>query len=113
MQLLVLQWRHSTHADPQPGHADPTRSHPRYSAHLTESFAPGARLLSTTVLLALTSLDTVDGLTPTDLAISLHESPFLIPSSIVTLLSLSMCLPFESLIGTPFPAGARAVGMLG
>lgn len=82
--------------------------HPFLRAQRTDRFAPGARFLSLRVLFAFTSLVTVDGLTPASLAIFRAESPLPMPSSMATLLSLSMCFLLPSLIAVSLPAGASS-----
>ena len=113
MQLLDLQLLHRVYLCAHPSQAVPAASHSLYLAHLTASFAPSRLEGTRTVLLALTSLVTVDGLTPVDFAMDRAESPLPIPSWIASLIFSSMCLPFESRMANPFPAGARANEMLG
>ena len=60
---------------------------------------------STTVLLFLTSLDTVEGLTLSDKAMDLQDLPARTPSSIETLLFLPMCF-LPSLMANPLSGGA-------
>ena len=104
MQLLVLQSRHLTRRLLHPGHAVPTLVRPSLRAQRTERFAPGMRFLSVTVLFLMASLVTVDGLRPASRAILLAESPLSSSSSMMTLLSLSICfLTPSSRMASPFP----------
>ena len=95
MQLRVLQCLQTVSAVGHPAHADPLALHSRYLAQRTERRAPGLRLASVTVRLALTSLVTVDGETPILRAMERAESPALIPSSITSLCSLHRCFPLD------------------
>ena len=107
MQLRDLQSRHRTPALRQPSQAPPTTSQSRYLAHLTASFAFGFLAGSLTVLLFLTSRVTVDGLTPTSLAMERAESPAAMPASIRSLVSLVMCFPFAFMVITSLPPAGR------
>lgn len=76
------------------------------TSHIEPPASPPSLLgLSLMVLFLLISRVTVDGLTPAALAIDLQDSPLYAPSSIATLLSLSMCFFFPSLMVTPFRQG--------
>lgn len=108
MQLLVLQSLQRTARLLHPSHAEPTLVHSFPRAQRTDRFAPGVRLFSLRVLFAFTSLVTVEGLVPASLAIFRAESPLPMPSSMITLLSLSMCFLLPSLIAVSLPAGASS-----
>jgi hypothetical protein len=107
MQLRVRQSLQRTVPVGQPSHALPTRPQPRYLAHLTASFALGFLAGSLTVLLFLSSRVTVDGLTPTSLAMERAESPAAMPASIRSLVSLVMCFPFAFMVITSLPPAGR------
>lgn len=108
MQLLVLQSLQRTARLLHPAHAVPTLGHSFLRAQRTDRFAPGALFFSFRVLFAFTSLVTVEGLTPASRAIFRAESPLRMPSSMITLLSLSMCFLLPSLIAVSLPAGASS-----
>lgn len=107
MQLLVLQPLHSMSSPVQAGHAVPDIVQSFLCTQRTERFAPWRLPLSDTVLFDLASLITADGLTPASFAIFLADFPPAMPSSTISLPSLSMrLLPHPSRIAGSFPAGS-------
>lgn len=86
----------------------PALVQPSPRAQRTERFAPGMRFLSVTVLFLMTSPVTVDGLRPASRAIFLAESPLTSASSMMTLLSLSICfLTPSSRMAASLPAESQ------
>lgn len=92
MQLLVLQCLQRTAVEAQPGHAPPARPQSRYPAHLAASETDLLLSRCLTVLFALTSRVTVDGLTPMDEAILLALQDSWSPRATTSLWSMVSCL---------------------
>jgi hypothetical protein len=93
MQFRVLQFLQVVSLVEHLSHALPLAWQSLCPAHLIDRLALCRAFFSRTVLFALTSRVTVEGLTPILLATRLAESPRRTPSSMTSLFSLLMCFP--------------------
>jgi hypothetical protein len=89
----------------QAGQALALAWHAPYLAHFDEAVSEADGFFSATVLCALTSRVTVDGLVSILLAMARAESRLRIPDSMTSRFSLLKCFPF--LLGMMHPLSAR------